>query len=150
MLPLVFLGGLLDGVGGGGASDWSLGGLGAAVAVVVIVGLDSAVRILLGRVDHIVVGGGGSASSGLLVQPGRKRRALSKMSPVQRVLRFKWLWQSCLKIVLNLLVIFILISGELSKRQGCLSIFDRAIQSSADIEVVLILNYDCLIIEYRF
>ena len=75
----MFLGGLLDGVGRGGTSDWSLGGLGAAVAVVVIVGLDRAVRILLGRVDHIVVGGGGSASSGLLVQPEKTRRALTKM-----------------------------------------------------------------------
>ena len=74
----MFLGGLLDGVGGGGTSDWSLRGLGTTVAVVVIVGLDSAVRILLGRVDHIVVGRGGSASSSLFVQPEKKQTGYLK------------------------------------------------------------------------
>ena len=62
MLPLVFLGGLLDGVGGGGTSDWSLRGLGAAVAVVVIVGLDSAVT---------------HAGGSLLVQPEKTRKKCS-------------------------------------------------------------------------
>ena len=76
MLPVVFLGGLLDSVGWRRTFDWSLRGLGAAVAVVVIVGLDRAVRILLGRVDHIVVGGGGSASSSLIVQPEKTRKQL--------------------------------------------------------------------------
>ena len=59
---------------GAGPPTGLLVGWGPAVAVVVIVGLGSAVRILLGRVDHIVVGRGGSASGSLLVQPEKSQK----------------------------------------------------------------------------